>query len=74
MLAESSWHTDVPQLEGWVSLREAAEILGISRQQVHNRAKSGAFKTLRKLSDASKAMFVIQRKEVEEIAANEQTA
>lgn len=71
MTAEKEWHADVPHLEGWVSLREAANILGISRQQVHNRARGGAFKTLRKLSEVGRTMFILQRAEVEKMAKDE---
>ena len=39
--------SSVPRLEDWVTLTEAAEILGTSRQTVHNRVARGCFQALR---------------------------
>lgn len=37
---------DVPQVDEWMSLPEAGDSLGVSRQQVHRMAASGRFETL----------------------------
>ena len=36
---------EVPRLDGWLTLPEAAELLGVTRQQAFKMAKQGAFKT-----------------------------
>lgn len=57
---------NVPVLEGgWVTLTEAAEVLGITRQHSYKRAKTGGYKTIRRIG-ASPA-FVVNRSELEEI-------
>lgn len=58
---------NVPPLEGYVNLVEAAEILGISRQHSGRFAASGAYKTLRQVG--SKQVFVVKTSEVEALKA-----
>lgn len=70
---------NVPTLEGWVNLTEAAEIVGISRGHSYKRAKlasqgkSGGWKTLHRIG--TKPMYVVSvaelRAELEEKANEE---
>jgi len=59
---------NVDQLEDWVNLTEASEILGISRQHAYKRARntseglSNGFQTLRQVG--SKPMYVVRRSEL----------
>lgn len=60
---------NVPVLEGWVNLTEAAEILGITRQHSYKRAKlgaqgkSGGYSTLHQVG--TKPMYVVSLTELE---------
>lgn len=58
---------EVPKLEGWVTISEAAEILGISRQAVHKMVNSGKFRSARKIG-SSKPVFVVRAAEVSKAA------
>lgn len=40
---------EVPQLEGWMTLPEAADAMGYSRQYVHTLASTGIFTSLRRI-------------------------
>lgn len=59
---------NIPVLEGWVNLTEAAEILGITRQHAYKRAKltaqgkRGGWRTLHQIG--SKPMYVVSLSEV----------
>lgn len=61
---------NVPALDGWVGLTEAAEILGISRQHSYKRArlgsegKTGGYKTIRQIG--TKPMYVVSVTELNE--------
>lgn len=61
---------NVPVLDGWVNLTEAAEILGISRQHSYKRAKltssnrPGGWKTLHQIG--TKPMYVVAQSELQE--------
>lgn len=56
----------VPTLEGgWITLTEAAEVLGITRQHSYKRAKNGGYKTIRRIGTSP--AFVVNRSELEEI-------
>lgn len=68
---------NIPVLEGWVNLTEAAEILGITRQHAYKRAKlasqgrPGGWKTLHQIG--TKPMYVVSQTELrEELQAREQ--
>jgi len=60
---------NVPVLEGWVNLTEAAEILGITRQHSYKRAKLGAqgkpggYRTLHQIG--TKPMYVVSLSEIQ---------
>lgn len=68
---------NVPVLEGWVNLTEAAEILGITRQHSYKRAKLGSegrpggYKTLHQIG--TKPSYVVAVSELQaEIEARTQ--
>lgn len=52
-----------PELEGWLTLTEAAEELDISRQHCWRMANSGKWKTLKRIG--TKDVFVVEIAEVE---------
>lgn len=54
----------VPPLEGWVTVAQAAEILGITRQAVHKKILDGSFTSTRRLGPVSKPIFVLARIEL----------
>lgn len=60
---------NIPALDDWVNLTEAAEILGITRQHAYKRAKHasegrpGGFKTLRQIG--TKPSYVVSRSELQ---------
>lgn len=60
---------NIPALDDWVNLTEAAEILGITRQHAYKRAKhtsqgrAGGFKTLRQIG--TKPSYVVRRSELQ---------
>lgn len=60
---------DVPALEHWVSLPEAGDMLGISRQRAYGWAAEQKFKTLRKISSGAdkRPTFVVKRTEVQRL-------
>lgn len=60
---------DVPVVEEYVSLPDAADEMGLSRKRVHQMAGEGKFKTLRKLSKEGRPTFMIKRTELAEIIA-----
>jgi excisionase family DNA binding protein len=43
---------DIPLLDGWVTLPEAAQRLGISRQYAYKLASDGYFRSLRRLGES----------------------
>ena len=55
---------EVPALEDWIPLTEAADLLGLTRQGVHKKASAGELKTLRRVGDRS-AVYVVRRSEIE---------
>lgn len=55
---------EAPQLGDWITIAEAAEILGITRQNAWKLAGRGKFRSVHKIG--SKKFFVISRAEVEE--------
>lgn len=54
--------TDIPVLDDWITLPDAANILNISRQQAHNKAVAEQFKTLHRIGSST---FVVRKSEVE---------
>lgn len=62
---------NIPVLDGWVNLTEAAEILGISRQHAYKKAKltsegkRGGWKSVRQLGD--KSFYVVSTEELAEL-------
>jgi uncharacterized membrane-anchored protein len=59
---------NVPMLDGWVNLTEAAELLGITRQHAYKVASNGGFKTLHKIGH--QPQFIIASQEVDSIKAD----
>lgn len=55
----------LPRVPGWLSLTEAGQRLGISRQYAYNLAKRGHFKTLARLGSAH--IFCVSAQEVDEL-------
>ena len=66
MNAKLTENDSIPVLEEWISLTEAAEILGLSRQYVNKRATNGDYATLHRLGNSP--ALVVQREEIENIA------
>lgn len=58
-----SQNQDVPVLEGWVAITEAAELLGFTRQYCYRLAQHGYFDSLRRIGKS--ATFVVSTGEVE---------
>ena len=60
---------EAPRLQDWASASEISEILGVSRQTVNKMIHAGEFKTLHisGATAASKPLFLVSRKEVEQI-------
>lgn len=62
---------NIPMLDGWVNLTEAAERIGITRQHAHkkvrlaNEGKLNGWKTIHRVG--SKPMYVVSILEIEEI-------
>ena len=56
----------LPILDDWVSLTEAAQLLGFSRQHAYKLAQDRAFHTLRRVGTAHIA--VVSREEVKNMA------
>lgn len=57
-------------LEGWMSIAEAAEVLGISRQGVHSRLQRDAFKEVRTvpMGKSARPLYLVNVAEVEAMA------
>lgn len=55
---------DVPILEDWINVTEAAERLGISRQYAFRQIQSGKWKSVHRLG--SKKFYVVRESEVAE--------
>jgi excisionase family DNA binding protein len=48
-----SQNTDVPILQGWMGLSEAADFLGLSRQYIYRLAQDGKFKSLHRIGNSA---------------------
>ena len=59
--------TDLPVLAGWVSLTEAATILGVSRQYASKQAATGGFRSVHRIG--ASPSFVVSIFEVEAMLA-----
>lgn len=59
--------SDVPFLEGWTTLTEAAERLGVSKQAVHKMASEGKITTLRRIG--RKPLYVMRDAELTRLEA-----
>lgn len=58
-----SGNPDIPVLEGWITIPEAASKLGISRQYAYKRAADGYFKSIHQIGDEN-ATYVVSTEEV----------
>lgn len=64
---------NIPTLDGWVNLTEAAEMLGITRQHAFKKARQAndghpsGWKTIRRIG--SKPMYVVSTTEIKELLA-----
>lgn len=54
-------NTEIPALDDWITLPEAAEILSVSRQHAYNVAAKGGFDTLHRIGAA---VFVVKASEI----------
>ena len=61
---------NIPKLPGYVNITEAAEILGISRQQMYREARRGDFKSLRQVG--TKSFYVVGTEELEQVLQRRQ--
>lgn len=59
-----SGNPDIPVLEGWITIPEAASKLGISRQYAYKRAADGFFETIHQIGEEN-ATFVVAIEEVD---------
>lgn len=58
--------TDLPHVEEWITISDAAAMLRLSRQNVHVMAQNNKFSTLARLGDVQ-PVFVVKRAEVQEM-------
>lgn len=64
---------NIPALDGWVNLTEAAEMLGITRQHAFKKARQAndghpsGWKSIRRIG--SKPMYVVSTAEIEDLLA-----
>lgn len=56
---------EVPVLEGWMTLPEAADALGYSRQYVHALAANGKFKTIHRVG----TYLIVSTDEIHELCS-----
>ena len=62
---------NTPVLDGWVNLTEAAEMIGITRQHAHKKArlanegKPNGWKSIRRIG--TKPMYLVSTEEIVEI-------
>ncbi len=54
---------DFPVLEGWVLLAEAADILGVTKQQAYRLARENAFKSVHRIGTSN--FYVVSVEDVE---------
>jgi excisionase family DNA binding protein len=57
--------SDTPRLADWITLPEAAELLGVSKQYVHKLVRNGRLNTLRSLG--SRPIYIVREAEILEI-------
>ncbi len=60
-----SQNADIPVLDGWVTITEAAGILGFTRQYCYRLAQNGYFDSIHRLGES--ATFVISTAELEAV-------
>lgn len=66
---------DVPQLTEWMTLPSAAEVLGVTKQTVHNMVSTGKLKSVHTLSAGKKRpLYVVRRSEIEQVFATRKRA
>lgn len=58
---------EIPALDDWISLTEAASIMGVTRQYVHKLTQQGGFQTLHKIPGA-RDVLVVERTEAQRLA------
>lgn len=64
---------NIPVLDGWVNLTEAAEMIGITRQHAHKKARQAnegqpnGWKSIRRIG--SKPMYVVSIAEIADLQA-----
>ncbi len=58
--------TDIPNLEGWMTVAQAAEVFGVTRQSLVRMIREGKFASARKVGD--KPIFLLETDEVYEVA------
>ena len=57
---------NVPILEEWVTLPTAAQMLGVTKQTVHNMVAAGKFPSVHTISGTGKRnIYVVRRAEVD---------
>lgn len=66
---------NVPILEEWVTLPTAAQMLGVTKQTVHNMVAAGKFPSVHTISGTGKRnIYVVRRAEVFDVRAARQQA
>lgn len=56
-------HKDIPKLEGWMTIPEAATIMKLSRQYAHRIAVAGGFTSLHRIGST----FIVSEWEVNDL-------
>lgn len=58
--------SEAPRLNDWITLPEAAEVLGISKQAVHKMASAGDIKTIHLIGN--RPVYVVAEAEIRALA------
>jgi hypothetical protein len=56
---------DIPALTGYITLAEAADRMGLSKQALHKQAANKDLKTVRRVGERSRAVFVVKESEID---------
>jgi Helix-turn-helix domain len=63
--------TQVPELDGWLSVPVAAQELGVSRQRVFQMIQEGRIKSVRQIPGVGErpAAYVVRKAEIDQLVA-----
>lgn len=63
-----------PELEGWMTVAQVAELLGVSRQACHKMLADGLFTSVHRLGNGIKPMYVISTDEASSVLEARRTS